>query len=376
MAVAENLSASADTLKTARVSRRDVPTASSAPSARRYFVVLSLIGLVAFVLGVGNRFTADSLFLVAPQVDFFPPLSAGPWNAAYAVHQQDPVFAACGGTESLALFKMLYWWEWLRRAALVGLGGVALAGLMGAAVWRRFAFALPRLNALATLALAYWPARAALEFALGASATMSSFNAGQYRHALDVLFASAVLAGAIASALAPPRAERAAARRPARREWIWVAAILVDIGFGALFAARDAAASWPTLLGYEGHALPPFAQLVSYSPWWLNLSFNALTIQLVHRGLSLALWIGAAVQLAAAVRARAADRALVRFGLITLQMLLGILTLALGVPPALSIAHQVGAVVLLAASLAFLMTGEAAASADVRAPPNVRWRTT
>jgi len=367
MAVAEHLIAPPDDVRAARVAPL------GAPSARPYFVALSVIGLAAFVLGVGNRFTADSLFLVAPQVDWIPPLSAGPWNAAYAIHQQDPVFASCGGTESLSVFKMLYWWEWLRRAAVLALGGTALIGLVGAAAWRRFTFALPRLGALAILALAYWPARAALAFALGASPTLSSFNAGQYRHALDVVFASATLAAAIASALAPPRPVPATARRPASSEWFWIAAIVTNIAFGALFAARDAAASWPTWLGYEGHALPPLAQLTSYSPWWLNLTFNALTIQLVHRGLSLALWIAAAAQLGAALRrAGGASRALARLGLITAQMLLGVLTLMLGVPPALSIAHQVGAVVLLAASLAFLMPGERTATAGAHTP--ARWR--
>ncbi len=369
MAVAENLIAPADDLHAPRALPVD------APSVRPYFVVLSLIGLAAFVLGVGNRFTADSPFLVAPRIDWIPPLSAGPWNEAYSVHQQDPVFASCGGTESLSLFKMLYWWEWLRQASLLGLGGIALIGLGGAALWRRFAFALPRLVGLAALALAYWPARATLEFAIGASPTMSSFNAGQYRHAVDVVFASAAFAGAIASAAAPPRPD-AAARRRAHGEWLWVAAILIDIGFGALFAARDAAASWPSWLGYEGHALPPLGQLVSYSPWWLNFTFNALTIQLVHRALSAALWIAAAWQLAAALRrAMPATRTLLRFALITAQMLLGIATLALGVPAVLSIVHQVAAVVLLAASLAFLASGEENAPAGIAARRKTQWRT-
>ncbi len=369
MAVAENLIAPADDIRATPVAP------AAAASARPYFAALSLIGLAAFVLGVENRFTADSLFLVAPRINWIPPLSAGPWNEAYSIHQQDPVFASCGGTESLGLFKMLYWWEWLRQASLLALGGTVLAGLGGAAVWRRFAFVLPRLIGLAVLALAYWPARAALELAIGAIPALSSFNAGQYRHALDVVFASAALAGVIAWAIAPPRPD-GAARRRAHGEWLWGAAILIDICVGALFAARDAAASWPGWLGYEGHALPPLAQLLSYSPWWLNFTFNALTIQLVHRALSAALWIAAAWQLAAALRRTSqATRPLARFSLITGQMLLGIATLALGVPAVLSIVHQVAAVILLAASLAFLASGEENAPAGLAARRKAQWRT-
>lgn len=373
MAVAEHLIAPTDGVRAAGAAPAKV-AAAARHYLQRYFLALSLLGLGAFVLGVGNRFTADGTFLLPPLVDWIPPFSAGAWNEAFAVHQQDPVFAACGGTESLSLFKTLYWWEWLRRGFLIALGGGAILGLFGAAAWPRFAFALPPLVALAAVALAYWPARWGMELLIGASPTLSSFNVGQYRHALAVGFAGAALAGVIACAIAPP--DRRGARGPIdRSEWIWIAAILADIAFGALFAARDAAASWSTLLGYDGHALPPLAQLFSYSPWWLNLTFNALTIQLVHRSLSTALWIAAAWQLVVALRsAHGAARAGVRFALLTAQMLTGIATLALGVPAALSIAHQVGAVLLLAASFAFLLSGR---FADKATPPlPQRWSTT
>ena len=93
---------------------------------------------------------------------------------------------------------------------------------------------------------------------------------------------------------------------------------MLDIGFGALFAARNATPFWPTWPGYDGQLLPPLAQMTSYSPWWLNLTFNPYTIQLAG------------------------------------QILLGIVTLVLAVPAALSVAHQIGAVFLLAFSFTVL----------------------
>jgi len=98
----------------------------------------------------------------------------------------------------------------------------------------------------------------------------------------------------------------------------------------------------------------------------------------VHRALSAALLIAAAWQLIAALwRARGATWPLARLGLITAQVLLGIVTLAVGIAPALSIAHQVGAVVLLAASLAVLLSGggiQAIAPIGRGAHEDVRWR--
>src|SRR6266700_5943177 len=100
-----------------------VPWRASVRLARLYFLILSVLGLAALVLGIENRLTPAGVFLFAPPVDLLPPLTSQAWFGAFAAHQQDPVFVACGGTESLAQFKALYWWEWLRRASLLLLAG-------------------------------------------------------------------------------------------------------------------------------------------------------------------------------------------------------------------------------------------------------------
>jgi cytochrome c oxidase assembly protein subunit 15 len=349
----------------------DAPTragpATGVTSARIYFVILSVLAVAAFVLGVENRFTASGLFVLPPPVDWLPPLSGQAWYEAFAIHQQDPAFAACGGTETLAQFRLIYWWEWLRRASLLALAAAALPGLGAACLWPRFRFTLPRLLGLAILAAAWWPVRVLIGRAVDASATMSSFDVGQYRHAVDVVFASAVIAGLLASVLVPPRPWPVARRPNERGEWIWVALIVIDLGFGALFAACNAAAAWPAWPGYGGgHILPPLAQFTSYAPWWLNLTFNPYGIQLAHRVLSSALWIAAAWSLGAALlRGRPAARAVLRFGLISVQAATGVATLVLGVPALLSIVHQLGGIALLAVSLAILLRGRASSSPPV-----------
>jgi cytochrome c oxidase assembly protein subunit 15 len=224
--------------------------------------------------------------------------------------------------------------------------------------------ALPRLVGLVVLAAAWWPVRALTSLAVGASAG-ASFDVGQYRHAVDVVFASALMAVLLASVLAPPwPAPGARLRRGERAEWAWIGMITLDIGAGAMFAATNAAAYWPTWPGYGGgHVLPPLVELTSYAPWWLNLTFNPYGIQLAHRVLSCALWIAAAWQLGAALlRGLPMARAGIRFGLISAQALIGIATLVLGVPALLSIVHQVGGIALLAVSLVVLLRGRASSS--------------
>jgi heme A synthase len=107
--------------------------------------------------------------------------------------------------------------------------------------------------------------------------------------------------------------------------------------------------------------------LVSYAPAWLNFTFNQYTIQLVHRTLSLGLWGAALWSLVAAMgRAYRANFAIVRFALMTAQMLTGIATLFLGVPAVLSVVHQVGSIGLLAFSFVVLTEVNATAPLTAR----------
>jgi cytochrome c oxidase assembly protein subunit 15 len=139
--------------------------------------------------------------------------------------------------------------------------------------------------------------------------------------------------------------------------WLWGGALVLDIASGAFFMARDAAAVWTAWPGLGD--VPPLDRFVSYAPLWLNFVFNPYTIQLVHRAVSVALWIAALGYLVWSIKRKpgGAAGAVVLFGLMTGQMALGIATLVLGVPPALSILHRVGGVLLLAVAFTLAPAG-------------------
>jgi len=312
---------------------------------RLYFAAVFVVGLGAFALGVAGRFPGG-LFLYPPPVDWLPPLSGERWLAAFALHQQDPIYAACGGSQSLDEFQALYWWEWGRRAsALVLTAGVA-AGLIVTSAVARFRFALPRMLGLCLIVLGYGLARWLVASAAANVEDLARFNVGQYRHAIDVTFASVAVAAVLASMLGPPQPwDRP--RAFSLVAWLWAGAILIDIAFGALFMARDAAAVWTS---WAGFADVPLDRFVAYRPLWLNPVFNPYTIQLVHRALSIGLWVAALGYLVWSGRRnrQSIASAAALFGVLTTEMAIGIATLALGVPPALSLLHRVGGVVLLA----------------------------
>jgi Cytochrome oxidase assembly protein len=232
---------------------------------RLYFLILFVLGLAAFIFGVEGRFPGG-LFLYPPPVDWIPPLARDQWVAAFAIHQQDPVFAACGGAQSLAEFQTLYGWEWLRRASTLLLAIAAVVGLAGTSAVARFRFAAPRLLGLGGIVLTYATARWLVGLAAAHVEELARFNVGQYRHAVDVTFVSAAVAAVLASALVPPRPVGVRPFHPVA--WLWGGVLLLDIAFGALFMARDAAAVWSAWPGLGDVSSDRF---LSFAPLWLNL---------------------------------------------------------------------------------------------------------
>jgi cytochrome c oxidase assembly protein subunit 15 len=321
------------------------PSRAAVRAMRLAFVALALLGIAALIFGIENRIAPTGAFLFAPPVDIVPPMSAAAWFGAFAAHQQDPVFIACGGTESLDQFKALYWWEWLRQASLVALAGAVAIGL--AAALLRYRFALRWFVGPSLVVLGYLLAGALFDVAAANVDTLIRYNVGQYRHALGLTFASLAVALALAIGMGPPPTPL---RVPRSLAWAGVILATLSIATGALFAARNAAAVWPSFPGYEGAVLPPLDRLTGYTPLWLNLTFNPYAIQLEHRLVALLFWVAllAAFLIAMQRKASARNSVGVLFLIVTAQMASGIATLVFGVPGVPALIHEVGGVVVLA----------------------------
>lgn len=319
----------------------------------RHILLLATVALAipAFVLAVGNRFTGGPLFVYIPEVNVLPPMSTEAWKQAFIIHQQSPLFALCGGyqvsgMESLTVYQLLYWWEWLREtsAALLSLCLVLLVAL----VLKNALRAESRSDSLILIAAAILlAAYGALRVVADNAGLFATINVGQHRHAVDVTFASLALAFLLARCL-PAQGPTV----PWRSRAAWAAVIALDIAFGAMFQTTDASAVWKTFPGYGGSLLPGPDRLFAFHPLWRNLTENGYFIQAAHRLLSGALWLAAAA--ACAVnwwRGLPTQRAALLFLLLTGEAALGIATLLLNLPLTLSIAHQFCAVLVLAAAL-------------------------
>jgi cytochrome c oxidase assembly protein subunit 15 len=327
--------------------------AAMRPLPRRALLAATTVfGFLVFVLGVGNRFTHGPLFIYVPDVDLIPPLHTAAWEQAFVIHQQSPLFALCGGyqiggMESLTVYQLLYMWEWLRAGSVFLLAACCM--LLGVMAVRKLSGAASRAELLSVVGLAaLGAAYLALRYFADHAGLFATINIGQHRHALDVTFASVALALLLA-ALATPRQFRA----PPAIGIAFVAFVALDIGFGALFEATDAAVVWTTFPSYTDGPLPAPDRLFAFTPVWRNFTENLYLIQACHRLLSIALWGAALAWLVAAMlRRRGVGQPTVLFGLLTLEGALGVAALVHGEPLVLSIAHQVGAIFVLAAALA------------------------
>jgi cytochrome c oxidase assembly protein subunit 15 len=170
----------------------------------------------------------------------------------------------------------------------------------------------------------------------------------QYRLAFHMTFACAIYAAVLwtAQQLVPRNPSDAPALL--RLGALALAALLlVQIYLGALVAGLDAGLkynTWPTI---DGEWIPSLDRLLFISPLWRNLFENDLVVQINHRMLADGIWALALLQVYAAWRWRSELRgAVIVAVLVTLQGVLGIVTLLYEAPLALALAHQVAAIVL------------------------------
>jgi heme A synthase len=310
-------------------------------------------GVAAFVLGAGNRLTSGPWFLYPPEVSLIPPIGAAAWRYAFALHQQSPLYALCGGydvggMESITIYQFLYWWEWSRIAAIAlfaaSLFVVSLL-FLGRAVEAQHRIDPPRWIGLLAAGTGYF----VLRYVADHAGLFATINLGQHRHALDVTVASLGLAILIVAVIAPERS----AREHVAPRVAWGLVIALDIAFGALLQSLDAGPLWTTFPGYADGLLPSLDRLFAFHPVWRNLTENGYLIQACHRLLSIGLWTAAlAAFVAAVLRGLPKSRVLILLGLLTFEGALGVAALQAAYPAVLSIAHQLCAVAVLAAALA------------------------
>jgi cytochrome c oxidase assembly protein subunit 15 len=345
------------------------PHSYASPSPRPVFFWLLCVAALVFIMvlvGGATRLTDSGLSITEwkPVTGAIPPLSEADWLSELEKYRQIPEYQQINKGMSLQEFQFIYWWEWGHRflGRLIGLAFVVplvfffVRGTLGRKDMPKMIFLL----ALGGLqgCIGWW---------MVASGLVERVDVSQYRLGVHLTLAAVIFSALIWVALDYKTSfhqhHPAQAEAPAEAQyfgvfmlfWAWT---LLQIFSGALVAGLDAGLTYTTWPLMDGAFIPAASKLFVIDPWWLNLGDNPLTVQFIHRMNAYALWIGLSL-FCLSVWLKSAPSsirmmALLLLALVSLQALIGIVTLLMQVPLSLALVHQAGAFVILGAVTVFL----------------------
>ncbi|MDE2464257.1 MAG: COX15/CtaA family protein [Alphaproteobacteria bacterium] len=333
-------------------------------------VVAAMIAAMVLVGGL-TRLTGSGLSITTwhPISGVVPPLSHAAWMREFDHYKEIPQYRFENRGMTLSQFKGIFWWEWSHRLLGRLIGLVFLLPFLWFA-WRGYIVRRewPRMITLFVLGglqglVGWWMVTSGIE-------TSTRVSVSQYRLAAHLglaLFLFAVILWTAFQYLRPKLADL----RPAPQAFLAkLVALLVYVQMlmGALVAGLHAGLiyeTWPSMNGGFGPERP-FVQ----SPWYLNFFANPGLAQFDHRMGAYLVFLGALALFIAARRQSGARKisAHLLFGLVLIQISLGIATLLNEVPIPLAALHQITAVALFSAALwhAYEMAGAGAALTKVQ----------
>ncbi|MEH2477812.1 cytochrome c oxidase assembly protein subunit 15 [Nitrobacteraceae bacterium AZCC 2146] len=323
---------------------------------RWWLIAVATLIVLMVLVGGATRLTESGLSIVEwkPVTGTLPPLTQEHWTQAFEAYQAIPQYRELNSGMSLDEFKTIFWWEWSHRLLGRVIGVVYLlpflwflwSGVLTSDLKKRL-WAIFGLGALQG-GVGWW---------MVASGLTQRVEVSQYRLATHLILALVIFA-AIVWTLRRLR-DRAPLPAPARlrvTSVVLLALTFLQLYFGALVAGLRAGRVFNTWPEIDGALIPSAARLFFEQPWWRNLFDNTLTVQFEHRMTAYTLFALAILHAADAIRSRAGSAAvngaLWLAAAMTLQAVLGILTLLHQVPIGLALAHQ--AVAILVLTLAIL----------------------
>ena len=316
-------------------------------------LIFAMVGIMILVGGL-TRLTDSGLSITewAPFSGALPPMTDLAWADAFERYQAIPEYQLQNKGMELSEFKGIFWWEWGHRQLGRVIGLVWALGFFGFLVARKIPTGWTRklllLGALGGLqgAIGWWMVSSGLEDGM--------LDVASYRLATHLGLAFIIFGFITWFILQLSRSEAALlqARRltdaPLSRLGTWLVVLaFVQILLGALVAGIDAGRGFPDWPLMAGGFLPP--QPFDLVPLWRNFFEDPGLVQFMHRmagyvlfGFGIFVW----------ARARKNGNARTRFAftamlaVMTVQVVLGIVTVIYSAPVEIAIVHQLGAVVL------------------------------
>jgi cytochrome c oxidase assembly protein subunit 15 len=294
------------------------------------------------VVGGVTRLTRSGLSIVEwqPLIGAIPPLSEAHWQELFDKYRATPEYKLVNFAMDLDGFKRIFWWEYIHRL---------LGRLVGLVYLLPFLWFLAKRQIERPLAWKLWGvfALGALQGGLGwlmvKSGLVDDPKVSHFRLTAHLGVALAIISAQLWIALDLLRPGTGRHHRLA----VALAALVFLMALsGAMVAGLRAGYAYNTFPLMNGHLIPP--EVLMLEPWWRNFEYNMATVQLVHRAF---FWLLLVLVPLAWWRSRGRASAHALLAAFVLQASLGISTLLLGVPVALAVAHQAGAVLFLVVAL-------------------------
>jgi cytochrome c oxidase assembly protein subunit 15 len=318
---------------------------------RLWLYAVAAMVLAIILVGGATRLTESGLSITEwrPVMGTLPPLSDAQWQAEFEKYQAIPQYRALNNGMSLGAFKNIYWWEWTHRLIGRAIGVVFLLPLLWF-LWRGWIG--PGLRMRLWLIFGLGALQGAVGWWMVASGLADRVEVSQYRLATHLVLACIIYIALLWTARRLDEAAPAAAPGRVRAGAIvLLVLVLVQIYLGALVAGLRAGHIYNTWPLIDGAFVPDASRLFFDVPLWRNFFENALSVQFDHRMLAytiLAVALVHAVGVARSLKSGpAVAGAMVLVLAVTLQALLGIVTLLLVVPISLALMHQAMAMVVL-----------------------------
>ncbi|MHA6325697.1 heme A synthase [Roseivivax sp. CAU 1753] len=321
---------------------------------RIWLMILFVLVMAMIVVGGLTRLTDSGLSITewAPVAGALPPMDAAAWATEFDKYRAIPEYQLQNVGMSLTEFKFIYWWEWGHRQLGRFVGLVWALGFVGFLVARQippgWTGRLLLLGALGGLqgAIGWWMVASGL--------SGDRVDVASYRLATHLGLAFVILGIISWYVFQLGRAERDLMQHRRAREarlfslsTALVCLLFLQILLGALVAGIDAGRNytdWPLM---AGGIFPPTP--FEITPLWRNFFENAGTVQFMHRVAGYLLF---AMAIVVWLRARKSGNADTRFrfnamlAMMTVQMILGIVTVLYAAALEIAIVHQLGAVLL------------------------------
>ena len=320
-----------------------------------WLMICCLMVYAMILVGGITRLTESGLSMVtwAPLMGILPPLNAEQWQQTFLNYQNYPEYQQVNTAMTLEGFKRIFWWEYIHRVLGRLIGLVFFIPLVIFSVTGRIKkSSIPAYVGLFILG----GLQGLLGWYMVKSGLVNDPNVSQYRLTAHLSLAVLIYGLLLWQLLTHGQAGKVMTNGFRLRGSSWVICLIAMIALmivsGGFMAGTKAGHIYNTFPKMGNTWFPE--QLLAMTPVWKNFFENTITIQFQHRYLALItflLIIGFYFYMRQ-TNVRSLKVALNIFLFFAIaQVLLGIVTLVLGVPVLSAALHQGTAILLLSGAV-------------------------